>query len=179
MKRRVWTSIFLALLVLPAPAIAQALWEGSRHGMGRAEVGRLFPAAQVPADADELAGGEEEGLRIERVELAGLPFRASFFFAGDGLVQVMLQLDDAVAAREKQQAFARVAEVLQSRHGAPGRRESSAQPFPRRGLEWQVQGARLKLFYAEFGGAPLLNIIWQVGPPQAPAGPRLTSPVAG
>lgn len=172
-----WTLMAWLLLAALAPgkAAAQALWEGSRFGMSQAQVAGLFPQAHPPADPDQLAGGEHEALRIEQVELAGLPFRASFFFSGHTLFQVMLQLDEASARREGERAFDAVAALLRQCHGREAVAEDDAQPFPRRRLEWSVDGARVKLFYARFGQEPLLNLIYQVRPPDAPPGPRLRS----
>lgn len=163
----------LAALTCSFGASAQALWEGSRDGMSRAQVSELMPSAYLPKQPDELAGGELEGLRIDKVEVAGLPFGASFFFAHDALSQVTLSLDVSTARTERIRAFEHMAARLQLEHGSAQVSEAMDDPFFQRNLKWHIDGAWLNLFYAEFGQQPVLKLIHQVHPPRAPPGPRL------
>ncbi len=174
--RQRWTFVLaLVLGLLASPAPAQVLWRGAGYGMGEAQVLERFPQARVPASPDELVGGEREGLRLEGVELAGHSFQASFFFAGDALVQVTLSQQAPRAGRADLRVFADVADTLQAEHGAPARSEQREAPLEQRSHEWQVDGTRVALVLIEAGASSFVNLLYQVQPPDAPPPVRLHS----
>ncbi|KAF1700823.1 hypothetical protein [Pseudoxanthomonas kaohsiungensis] len=168
-------AVLLALALQAAPAGAQTLWKDARYGMSPAEVQARFPQARVPGDADELAGGEIEGLRLQDVDLAGHRFTAAFFFDGDALAQVTLSLRAPREGRVDLQVFEDVTRALVARHGAPAHAGQQDEPFERRRREWEVDGTRLALVLFASGPESLVNVIHQVGPPDAPPPVRLES----
>jgi len=83
----------LAVLVFPAPALAQELWQGARAGMTPEEVVETVDGASASD------GAKEDNLTLDVVrpglEIAGRSWTAGFYFAADGLQRVTIRLDEA------------------------------------------------------------------------------------
>lgn len=152
---------------------AQALWQGTEYGMSPAQVLEHIPQAQEPDAPDELAGGATEGLRLGDVRLAGHRFQASFFFAWDALEQVMLSLQAPRPGAVEMEVFEDIARELEATHGAPATDDWRHEPSERRSREWHVAGARVSVVLIGAGSQSFVNVIYRVGPTNAPPPPRL------
>ena len=132
------TALLLAPVLAGAAAAAPAgmpLWQGAETGMTAAEVGRAFPEAEVVPE-NERAGerGPDQGelrVRIHRVEVAGAPYRARFYFTGSGLERVILdrQFQGEVRFSRGLKLAGRVREALSRHYGEPVERQTGSSGY--------------------------------------------------
>src|SRR5215471_14200501 len=86
---RLTLTLTLSLAFL-STASAQELWRGTTHGMTEAQVKERIPGTVKPVKPETLFGGATERLRLEGVDVAGVPVDAKFYFKGEHLWQVTL-----------------------------------------------------------------------------------------
>ncbi len=165
----------LAALLLTLAAAAHAapppgipLWEGAATGMTPAEVLPAFPeAAPAPAAAGRDGRGPEgaaERVRIERVVVAGAPYRARFFFRGPGLERVILErhLEDGLPLSRGLRLAGETRAALAAKYGEPVKRETGGNGYL---VEWRAgrtavrlvvvtRSYQVKLFQVVYEAAP-------------------------
>lgn len=148
-------SLPLALLLLLALAVptAQAapagipLWEGAKTGMSADEVLAAFPEASPVPRGERGKRGPQRGqlrVRIDRVEVAGAPYGARFYFDRAGLARVILdrQLQGDVAFSQGLKMAGEVREALSGHYGEPAKRETSNDGYL---VEWHKGDKAVRL----------------------------------
>lgn len=111
--------------LMAAPASKPELWTAVlTQGMTPEQVRQAVPQAR-PGGNDSLKNGARQLLRMEPTTVAGLDFDAKFFFLNDKFLRVNfsgpMNVDNEVNLR----AFDKIAEIFQSRYGAPANRKVS------------------------------------------------------
>jgi hypothetical protein len=132
--------IVVLLLALAIPASAAGvpagvpLWEGSRTGMELARVLALFPKAHqvepTQKDPTQIEQRGKQRARIPRLEIAGAPYQAQFFFK-DGLYRVVLNRIDAdgVPFSQGLKLTREVEGALTEKYGDPASKQTSGDGY--------------------------------------------------
>lgn len=146
------TLIVLLMLALP-PAVLAAkpgipLWEGAETGMSLEQVLQAFPgAAAVPREDRAGERGPQGGelkARIERVEVAGAPYGARFFFDAEGLARIVLdrRLGGEPAFSRGLKMAGQVRDALTEHYGEPVKRQTGGEGYL---AEWRKGDKRVRL----------------------------------
>jgi hypothetical protein len=132
--------ILVLLVALATPMAAGAvpagvpLWEGSQTGMKLARVLALFPKAHqvepTQKDPTQIEQRGKQRARIPRLEIAGAPYQAQFFFK-DGLYRVVLNRTDAegVPFSKGLKLTREVQEALAQKYGEPASKKTSGDGY--------------------------------------------------
>ena len=113
-----WIAGLAAILALwAAPTHAQQLWQKAMYGMTVAQVQQAMPETQPYAGPKTTHEGGIEELAQEGVEIAGLPFRAAFFFADHKLTGVVLDATSVTDYRSALQHKAKLLPALEAKYG--------------------------------------------------------------
>jgi hypothetical protein len=144
----------IVLLAVSLPAAAAQvpagipLWEGAKTGMSAQEVLSVFPEAEtVPEGQRSGKRGPQQGelrARIDRVEVAGAPYRADFYFRGAGLERIILDRLLAEDTRFSQglKLAGEVRDALAQHYGEPVKRETSNSGYL---VEWHKGDKAVRL----------------------------------
>ncbi|HKJ72007.1 MAG TPA: hypothetical protein VKA55_09680 [Gammaproteobacteria bacterium] len=145
------TALLLAL-VLPATAAAVTpgipLWEGAKTGMSAEQVLAAFPEAHaVPRQERIGKRGPERGdlrVKIDRVEVAGAPYRGRFYFHDAGLERVVLDriLEGGMSFSQGLKAAGNVRDALSQHYGEPVKRQTGGDGYL---AEWHQDQKRVRL----------------------------------
>ena len=102
-------------------AAGQTLWRNAVVGQGLIALQHQFPAAVAPKEPQVLSAGEVEGLRLNGVELGGVPVQVHFFLRDARLSSVQLSAPFLKPGQsDSNLAFARrVARMITADGGPP------------------------------------------------------------
>lgn len=165
--RKHWSNLVLTLLslVFSTGIAAQSLWGKTSFGMSPQQVRSVVPGAVESGEGSSTLGsGAKERLRLNKVDLVGETFHASFYFLGNKLSQVMLSLENPPPFRQALGTYEWLIEALRSKYG----RELSSEASPGKtssmmSTTWLNGRANITVFLGGIADNPSnLNVIYQV-----------------
>jgi hypothetical protein len=147
--------LFVAFMMVPGQAAAQALWQNVSAGMTRAEVQAAQPQAVKEAGKGHLGDGASCDLHIPSLQIGIDGYQVCFFFLQSKLSQVTLSGLGEPSQRQYEDAII----SLTAKYGPPLSEKATSLG---RSADWILPtGANISvLFMNRYGN--LLNINYQV-----------------
>jgi TPR repeat protein len=149
------------LLAFSQPALSQELWRGATFGMTEAQVKDKIPGLAKPEKPETLYGGSTESLRLERVDLAGIPMVAKFYFKADRLWQVTLEAREQRRFSLSLDAFDTLKQQLRQQYGMESFTKSQRGKLDHEEAIWIKGESRVALILMGILGKAKLNITYQ------------------
>ena len=160
---RTYLLFVLTSLVVVAPVNAQSLWGGTEYGMSLEQVRTAIPNATPPSQADHLADGSQELLRLENVEIVRTTFSAKFFFKTGKLSQVTLTWKKGQTFWSAMLVYKELMEALRAKYGAEITRDVQRGVLNMATATWLSGRTNINLFAASVGeDDAVLNVNYQV-----------------
>jgi TPR repeat protein len=142
-------------------AFSQELWHGTTFGMTEEQVKDKVPGLVTPAKPDTLYGGITESLRLNGVDLAGIPLLAKFYFKREGLRQVTLETKEQRRFSLSLDAFDTLKKQLRQQYGTESFTKSHRGGPDQEEAIWVKGESRVRLFLGGVLGKAILNISYQ------------------
>lgn len=153
----------LVLTLACSSGFSQVLWGGTTHGMSEDQVRKTIPQVVRPNNPSSTKFGAEL-LRLNRIDIGSISFRASFYFSDQKLVQVTLQQDPAPKSfTQALQSYENIRELLRASYGKEISEVIKRGQFGTADGTWLSDKTNITLYAMGIGNEMgLLNIVYQM-----------------